>query len=78
MHKSLVSRKKDACETKREPKGKLNVHLLCSDGEQSAPGDACRQLPDAARQKVQGRGLTLAGLGVQASKEEDQGPQHQG
>ena len=38
-------------------------------GEQSGPGEACRQLPDAARQKVQGRGLTLAGLGVQASKE---------
>ena len=28
-------------------------------GEQSGPGEACRQLPDATRLKVQGRSLKL-------------------
>ena len=54
----------------KEPKGKTYIsNYSALMGEQSGPGEACRQLPDAARQKVQGRGLTLAGLG-----EEDQLP----
>ena len=61
----------------KEPKGKTYIsNYSALMGEQSGPGEACRQLPDATRQKVHGRGLTLAGLGVQASKEEDHGPQH--
>ena len=64
MHKSLVERKKVTFliyETKRTKKEKS---MYISDyfalmGEQSGPGEACRQLPDATRLKVQGRSLKL-------------------